>query len=44
MSVVSVEIKNMSFSTLSLEEKMQIKARGRATPNVEITQKTKDKG
>ena len=44
MSVTVEEIKNICFSNLSLEEKNQIKMRGRATPNVEITQKTKEKG
>ena len=44
MSVTVEEIKNICFLNLSLEEKIQIKMRGRATPDVEITQTTKEKG
>ena len=42
---VSVEeIKKINFSQLSLEEKVNIKNRGRSTPGVDITQKCKEKG
>ena len=44
MSVTVEEIKNICFLNLLLEEKIQIKMRGRATPDVEITQTTKEKG
>ena len=36
MSVTVEEIKNICFLNLSLEEKIQIKMRERATPDVEI--------
>lgn len=42
---VSVEeIIKINFSQLSLEEKVNIKNRGRSTPGVDITQKCKEKG
>ena len=44
MSVTVEEIKNIGFLNLSLEEKIQIKMRGRATPEVEIIQSTIEKG
>ena len=44
MSVTVEEIKNICISNLSLEEKIQIKMIGRATPDVELTQTTKEKG
>ena len=44
MTVTVEEIKNDCFSDLLLKEKIQIKMRGRATPDVEITQTTKKKG
>ena len=44
MSVIVEEIKNICFLNLSLEEKIQIKMWGRAIPDVEITQTTKEKG
>ena len=43
MSVTVEEIKNNCFLNLSLEEKIQIKMRGRAFPDVQITQTTKEK-
>ena len=44
MSVTVEKIKIICFLNLSLEEKIQIKMRGRATPEVEIIQTTKEKG
>ena len=44
MSVTVEEIKNICFLNLSLEEKIQIKMRGRAFPDIQITQTTKEKG
>ena len=44
MSVTVEEIKDICFLNISLEEKIHIKMRGRATSDVEITQTTKEKG
>ena len=44
MSVTVKEIKKNCFLNLSLEEKIQIKMRGRAFPDIQITQTTKEKG
>ena len=44
MSVTVEKIKNICFLNLSLEEKIQIKIRERAFPDVQITQTTKEKG
>ena len=44
MSVIVEEIKNIYFLNLSLEEKIQIKMRGTAFPDIQITQTTKENG